>query len=194
MNYEEYMRSILGYSNYNCDDVYNMYEQPKMGIDESYYYTIPNIDARSNINIDLTNFYPETYKVLYPIVCKVCTTNSNRQITKELLEEMTDEVYKNFEPEDKVEINSRINLKNGDVRNPNVKEAEPTKETRQRNYLLRDLIQILLLNKFGESFIRPIPPPPVRPPYFTPQPPRPQYGRPPFGNMPPPPPPRPRPF
>ena len=121
------------------------------------------------------------------MVCKACNVNSSRELTKELLEQMTDEIYRNVEPEQEMDSNVRNQapLKNGDVRNPNAKEpVVPVKETRQTNSLLRDLIRILLLREW----IRPGRPP-ARPPFpgGRPQPPRPGPGRPPMG-----PPPRPR--
>jgi hypothetical protein len=169
MNYEEYMKNVLGYSTCGCNNnMYNNYEQPfEEQTMDNYYYTMPAM--YNNKEVELTAFYPEIYKLLHPMVCKICNSNMNNEITKELLEEMTNEVYKNFEPEESRTENNQSKpqtvLKNGDVRNPNIKETEISNETRQRNYLLRDLIQILLLNELG----RPVPPPPPpmpRPPYY----------------------------
>ena len=64
----------------------------------------------------------------------------------------------------------------------NAKEQEISSETRHRNFLLRDLIKILLLNNFRRPVVPP--PPPIRPNYgyppqmnnnFMPPPPRPRY-------------------
>ena len=190
-NYEEYMRSVLGYSPY---------------VDRNYTYTNSQEDMYNNyVNMpatpnmqptqDLTEFYPEIYKIIYPMVCKACNMNSNREVTKDLLEQMTDEIYRNVEPEEQqTSLRADVQLKNGDVINPNAKEPEQqTRETRQNNFLLRDLIRILLLREWGKPTR-----PPVRPPF------PPGGGRPPMGpgpGMPPPnrpprppmgPPPRPR--
>ena len=188
-NYEEYMRSVLGYSPYT---------------ERNYTYTDSQEDMYNYANEmtintmpqqDLTAFYPEIYKIIYPMVCKACNMNSNREITKDLLEQMTDEIYRNVEPEDQqIGQRAEVQLKNGDVINPNAKEPEQqTRETRQNNFLLRDLIRILLLREWGRPNR-----PPVRPPF------PPGGGRPPMGpgpGMPPPnrpprppmgPPPRPR--
>ena len=181
-NYEEYMRSVLGYSPY---------------VDRNYTYTNAQEDMYNNyVNMqetpnmqptqDLTEFYPEIYKIIYPMVCKACNMNSNREVTKDLLEQMTDEIYRNVEPEEQqTTLRADVQLKNGDVINPNAKEPEQhTRETRQNNFLLRDLIRILLLKEWGRPNR-----PPVRPPF-------PPGGRPPMGpgpGMPPPNrPPRPR--
>jgi len=191
-NYEEYMRSVLGYSPYVENDYTYTDEQ-----EDIYSYqsdTMPTIQQTQ----DLTPFYPEIYKIIYPMVCKTCNMNSGRELTKDLLEQMCNEIYRNVEPEQETQVNVRNQqpLKNGDVRNPNAKEpVAPIKETRQTNFLLRDLIRILLLREWGRPSR-----PPQRPPFSGGRPPvgpggpgnmqpsRPGPGRPPMG----PPPPRPR--
>lgn len=186
-NYEEYMRSVLGYSPYVENDYTYTDEQ-----EDIYAYSNDVMQMQQHLNQDLTPFYPEIYKIIYPMVCKVCNTNSGRELTKDLLDQMCDEIYRNVEPEQETEISARnqVPLKNGDVRNPNSKEpVSPVKETRQTNFLLRDLIRILLLREWGRP-TRPMQRPPFpggRPP-MRPGPGAPGSGRPPIG----PPPQRPR--
>ena len=170
-NYEEYLRSVLGYSpNYT-------YQEP-----EDMYGSNETMEDIQNMQ-DVTPFYPEIYKMVYPMVCKACNMNETRQLTKELLEQMIDEIYKNIEPENRVEVTPQ--LKNGDVINPNSKDPKPiVTQTRQTNYLLRDLIKILLLREW-ERPNRPKPRPPYRPPMPPPPPPRPGNNRPPITPQPP---------
>lgn len=192
-NYEEYMRSVLGYSPYVGNDYTYTDEQ-----EDIYNYSNDTMQVTPTAPTqDLTPFYPEIYKIIYPMVCKVCNINLNRELTKELLDQMTDEIYQNMEPEEEeCPTRKETPLKNGDVRNPNAKEPEvQIKETRRTNFLLRDLIRILLLREWGRPGR-----PPMRPPF------PPHGGRPPMGpgpggpGMPPrpgrppmgPPPPRPR--
>lgn len=189
-NYEEYMRSVLGYSPYVGNDYTYTDEQEDI-------YNYSNDTMQVTPTQDLTPFYPEIYKIIYPMVCKVCNINLNRELTKELLDQMTDEIYNNIEPEEEeCPTRKETPLKNGDVRNPNAKEPEvQIKETRRTNFLLRDLIRILLLREWGRPgrppMRPPFPPPGGRPPMGPGgpgMPPRPGNGRPPMG----PPPPRPR--
>ena len=102
-NYEDYMRAVLGYpierqntySNYsnnylqaNNTNLATQYMQAENS------YTITN-NKKYNEN-DFLNFYPEIYKIVNPMVCKICE-NNNEPITKELIQKMTDEVYNNLE-------------------------------------------------------------------------------------------------
>ena len=137
MDYEEYMRSVLGYHS----EKENLYSNTNLPNNSFQYNSIQTED--------INQMYPDIYKVIYPMVCKI---------------------YNNIE-ETRSSQNTRAPLKNGDVRNPNAKEPEVSNETRQRNFLLRDLIKILILREFGRPNR-----PPMRPPYQPPppRPPRPQ--------------------
>ena len=112
-NYEDYMRAVLGYpierqntySNYsnnylqaNNTNLVTQYMQAENS------YTIAN-NKRYNEN-DFLNFYPEIYKIVNPMVCKICE-NNNKPITKELIQKMTDEVYNNLE---ETEITTVVNV------------------------------------------------------------------------------------
>lgn len=168
MDYEEYMRNVLGYNQIPNNIYTNVYDD--------FYYEPQyqnSYNSISNINNEIIeSMYPEIYRIVYPMVCKVCVQNSNREITKDLVDRMTEEVYSNIESEERGTIpNTRNILKNGDVRNPNAKEPELRSETRQSNFILKDLIKILILrellrqNRPNPNQIQPRPPrPPMRPP------------------------------
>ena len=169
-NYEDYIRNILGYpvqSNINqiSNSTYNNYE---------YITNRPTYDK------NILDLYPEIYKIINPMVCKICEANT-KPITNELLEQMTDEIYLNIEND-----NSEISNSNGDVVNirvnvpkeqninpnrrrqsdinrnnseissrddkKNDKENE-NRQIRRGNPMLRDLIRILILNQllFGHN-------------------------------------------
>ena len=154
-NYEDYMRAVLGYANnepnYTYDDYYPRMEQ--LQYDET------------------EDLYPDIYRIVNPVVEEVCSRNRNKHLTEELVRAMTEEVYNNVEGNSdlQVKVQVKAELKNGDVRNPNAKVNDSkNSETRQRNFLLNDLIRILIL----KNLLRPRPP--VRPPFPGPGP------RPPF--------------
>ena len=170
-DYEEYMRSVLGYPNNN-----NTYHQPT---------SFPYRNTINEINYD--DLYPDIYKILKPMIKKICDNPKYRSITNETLEAMTTEIYNNIE--------SDINLVNINITtSPNsselTREAEKSKninnntrntvnankvssssnkeETRQccGNPTLRDLIKILILNQLLNNNANrpPRPPVPPRPP------------------------------
>lgn len=170
-DYEEYMRSVLGYPNNN-----NTYHQ---------HTSFPYRNTINEINYD--DLYPDIYKILKPMIKKICDNPNYRSITNETLEAMTTEIYNNIE--------SDINLVNINITtSPNsselTREAEKSKninnntrntvnankvssssnkeETRQccGNPTLRDLIKILILNQLLNNNANrpPRPPVPPRPP------------------------------
>lgn len=176
-NYEDYMRSVLGYP-----------------IESTYdNYIIQNREYNVNYqnNSELESMYPEIYKKINPVVCEVCERNKT-PITKEIIENMVEEVYQRIEINNEIwlkinvdeagtqkEIQNRAtNAKTNTVRNvPEVEAKRQVSQTENRqrrpnNPLLRDLIRILILNRIlGGGF-------PIRPP--RPRPPFPGPGRPPF--------------
>ena len=162
--YEEYMRSVLGYQPMNT---YGM---------EYDNWEMPNMNAMNTIQTqELENCYPDIYRLVYPMIQKACNQNT-KPITRELIDNMTDEIY--FAIEDKEMLENR---------NKEEKSAQTT-ENRQirRNTNLNDLIRILILRELlGGPGIPGFPGGrPPRPPSRPPRPPM----RPPMG-----PPPRPQP-
>ena len=160
-NYEDYMRSVLGY-------------MPNTYYNETNQGYIPS-ESEQNIEED-TKLYPEIYKIVYPMVKKACSEIQNQDVTKELVDNITNIVYSNIEVGD---INVSGNqsqtiqpeLKNGDVINPRARTQQ--RETRgipNSNIFLRDLIRILVLREFFDRrppkpifSNRPEPRPPFRP-------------------------------
>lgn len=153
-SYDDYIRSILGYPNYNSNY-------------ESEYEYDNNFNSRTS---ELEDFYPEIYKIVYPMVTKVCD-NCREPLTRDIIENMTDEIFNS------IEANNELTLQENRNTSSNTKEVktsfkEPINkdkkiENRQfRNRNLRDLIQILiireLLNRPGFPVQRPRPP---RPPF-----------------------------
>ncbi len=159
-NYEDYMRMTLGYNSlddYNMfQDDYNMYE---------------------NSNNDLEQLYPEVYKIMYPMICKACM-DVRGPITDDLLTEITNEIYFNFEDDNALDKENRNEQTKGNIKNNSTYSKntdEPVREDRAQNYLLKDLIRILvlreLLNGSRPGFrppLRPQPVPPGRPPMGMP--------------------------
>lgn len=100
--YEEYIRSILGYNtnSYHNENLYNIpYNQQVSNFNTQY----------SNVNNELEECYPEIYKLVYPMVKKVCN-NSIGNVNRQMVENMTDEIFFAIEDDDEKEINVNIQL------------------------------------------------------------------------------------
>jgi len=188
-NYEDYMRQVLGYP-INDPNIY-----------ETYDYRNENTYSSNQVQNNLTEaemkaLYPDSYNIIYPLVCKACEAN-NEPISKSVVDKMTDDVYKLVERNETV-VNIKIEAQNREnshvsARQEMKRELTPkrtpikteTRETRQSNNpLLRDLIRILILQRlFGRGAITPPRPMPPRPPFPPVGPGRPPFpgGRPPYG-------------
>ena len=125
-SYEEYMRTVLGYTPNCMQDTFNTND----------YYIMPNNYMNDD---DLENFYPEIYRKVYPLVSKECS-NNNMPITQEILEQMTDNVLST------IDIDLKIETRKEDGKNSNTRQQQD-RSPRQNNNLLRDLIRILILNE-----------------------------------------------
>lgn len=100
-NYEDYMRAVLGYpidasntySRYNPSN-YLQFNNMNLAVQdmprENFYMTI---NEKEN---DFLELYPDIYKIVNPMVCKICE-NNRVPVTRELVQKMTDEIYNNLE-------------------------------------------------------------------------------------------------
>lgn len=106
-NYEDYMRSILGYPVREQNQFLDTYREYPSMINHDYSAQLPRYSS------EILDLYPEIYKIVNPMVCKVCEANT-KPISRELIEQMVDEIYLNIEsdPEDYVGevVNVRVNL------------------------------------------------------------------------------------
>lgn len=199
-SYEEYIRSILGYPSTSMGG--NMYgmENTMTSIGNNMPNMMSNTMPSTMSNSELEACYPEIYKIVYPMVSTACRNNT-RPITKELVDNMTNEIYFAIEGNDNVTINLQMGDTNIPVQNRNanttnnanvsevkkeetipVSSGENRGEDRQfrpiRNRTLRDLIRILIIRELLGRAGFPGHRPPMRPP-FPGRPPRPPM-RPPF--------------
>lgn len=185
-NYEDYMRQVLGYP-INDPNIY-----------ETYNYSNENTYSSNRVQNNLTEaeikaLYPDSYNVIYPLVCRACETN-NEPISESVVNKMTDDVYKIIEKNETV-VNIKIETQNRESNQVSARQETKRELTAKRtpiktenreirqsnNTLLRDLIRILILQRlFGGGIIAPPKPMPPRPPFPPGRPPFPG-GRPPYG-------------
>lgn len=177
--YEAYIRSVLGYPS-----------TTNMNQNQMYQNEYPN-QSQVNMRNDLEDFYPEIYKIIYPMVQKACDGNMGAN-SREEIERMTDEIYSAIEDSNQINVNinlgntvSTTNMNRTQNRNEISKEEVQKKQEVEnrniegesrispRNNNLRDLIKILLIrellrrrhNNFPQRPPHNRPPrPPMRPP------------------------------
>jgi len=142
--YEEYMQNVLGV---NMPNTYmqmpnNNYFEPRM--------QEPNLT-------EINKLYPEIYGIVYPMVQKTCSRRSMGEVSEKQINEMVEEIYNAIESGD--EISERR-----DNSATSKMETKNTRETRRpnNNYLLRDLIKILIIRELLQGGmqgpVRPRPP------------------------------------
>ena len=100
--YDEYIRSVLGYSPVNNMD---------MDINKM---------QNSISNTELEKYYPEIYKIVYPMIKTKCN-NCRGTVSRDEIENMVDEIYFAIEQDDTVNVNI------------NVRSSQPERETRTTN-------------------------------------------------------------
>ncbi len=131
-NYEEYMQNVLGY-NIRPQNTYQMPEN---------IYEMQR--GSSYENMDLENLYPDIYRMIQPMVQKVCM-RATGVINEEMVRSMTDEVY-NAMTEETREVKD-VKKNSNEVRTGNSQNVRRVEEPRQNNFLLRDLIRILIIKE-----------------------------------------------
>lgn len=124
-SYEEYMKEILGYSTSQMQDNCCIIDT--------------NNNMTNTYNNEIEEFYPEIYKIIYPMICKACM-NINTNVNIEIVNKITEEIYINFES---TEISEEMN----NVRRYNNQRIKQDYNNQYRNSLLRDLIKILVIRE-----------------------------------------------
>lgn len=105
-DYEDYMRSVLGYSNSNENTYCNSCNYGMNYNDMDYN----NSNYRDTTDSNIERMYPEIYKIINPMVCRICDNNTE-PVTEYLIEQMTDDIYDNVV--NRVEVQNVINLNIG---------------------------------------------------------------------------------
>lgn len=88
---------------------------------------------QNNANVNLEQFYPELYKLIYPMIQTACMRNTG-PITEESIDEMVRNIYSNFNADD-VSPSETINSEMQD------------RASKPKNFVLNDLIRILLIRE-----------------------------------------------
>lgn len=147
-SYDDYMRSVLGQSNMNCSDMgcFNM-NYPNMNCSNM---CMNNQSPYQNISQScdyLETMYPDTYRVVYPMVVSACNM-VNTPVTEDMLDKMTNDIYDRAEADGRINIDINVGV---EVREDNdskqVSNDSRQMRPRRRNRFFRDLIRILLIRE-----------------------------------------------
>lgn len=144
--YDDYMRNVLGYPNFDGYRNIGMNPMNTMGVNSMN--TMVNMNTQDMYCDDIEQLYPETYRIVYPMVCMSCDRIqfSTMPVTDEMITRMTDDIYDQVESDGRININVNITT---DVREKS-STSDPRSETRQRrprNPFLQDFIRVLLLRE-----------------------------------------------
>lgn len=153
-SYEDYMRSVLGYTNHQQDNNSWEYGSSYNGYSEQYN----QIASTRNNTYKLEQMYPQVYKVINPVVCSMCN-NNNQPITEDLINQMTNTIYDNVVNRVEIDkiINLNIDLSNSTNNRSNVEEntVNSTSECKNSKECCKDSCKISTSNNRS-----PMPPPP----------------------------------
>ena len=139
-SYEDYMRNSLGYNNMNYPEA----NYPNMYMNN--HTPFQNMYRSDN---DLERLYPDTYRVVYPMVVSTCNmVNVNTPITEDMVDRMTDDIYDRAEADGRLRLEDNMEVANvEDESSRQTSEESRRRRPRRRNRTFRDLIRILLLRE-----------------------------------------------
>lgn len=157
--YEDYMQNLLGFPTRQYP---NTYDEQNFNPYGNFYETMYQRQEWRNSasNDDLESCYPEIYNIVYPMVRKVCMSNT-MPINQTVIDNMVNEISTNLEANGTIELN--INLNNQVMENRNPKdlgaelcskerenrssECESSNRQVRRNPFINDLIKILIIRE-----------------------------------------------
>ena len=137
--YEDYMQNWFNtYDHFSRNnEYYNQMNNCDMCYDYENimpYNFMPTME-RNNITQNLEDLYPEIYKVLYPMVKKVCN-HISRPIDENLIEEMTEDIYSHLEAGNIINVNINVDNDNTVNKVDTTRENRPLSRTTSSNKIL----------------------------------------------------------
>lgn len=146
-NYDDYMRNTLGFSGMN----------PSMGMPyggcanmgcagmcQNPYTNMAN-SMWQNQSCNLEYLYPDSYKVIYPMVVASCR-NVTMPIAEDTIERMVSDIYDKAVSNTKISVSLTAETTNRESSEDRQMPNRPPRKPR-RNPFLNDLIRILILRE-----------------------------------------------
>lgn len=145
-SYDDYMRSVMGYSNMNCC---NMNPSNMCMNQPSPYQNMSQMGQMNQMNQScdyLERMYPDTYHIIHPMVVSACNMVTG-PVSEEMLDGMTNDIYDRAEKDSRIsiDINATVEVRENDSSKQLSEDSR--QRPRRRNRFLRDLIRILLIRE-----------------------------------------------
>lgn len=142
-NYDDYMRSTLGFSNMgaqsmggmNCG---NMCAVPFQSMSSNQMWQTPSCD--------LERMYPDSYRVIYPMVVSVCNTIT-MPVTEDMIDRMTNDIYDRAVTDARISVDINVEVETREENDDRQMANRPRRPRPRRNRFLRDFIRVLLLRE-----------------------------------------------
>ena len=96
---------------------------------------------------DLERMYPDSYRVVYPMVVSTCR-NVSMPVTEDMIDRMTDDIYDRAVADGRINVDISVELETReDSKEEDRQMINRPPRRRRRNRFFRDLIRILLLRE-----------------------------------------------
>jgi len=140
-NYDNYMQDYYCYNQMPNSRI-GMYN-PHMNMNTNY------VQQQESFN----NLYPNIYNIINPVVSRVLLGNNTQFLSEDSMKNLTDTIYSIVENQINIENENKSGSKTPDKNMTNANcscnNNENSFSRRSDNFLIRDLIRILILKEFS---------------------------------------------
>lgn len=150
-SYEDYMRNTLNYSGMGSPMGMQGTSCPNMNCQNMCITPYSNMGSNQMMwqdsSCDLERMYPDSYRVVYPMVVSTCR-NVSMPVTEDMIDRMTDDIYDRAVADGRINVDISVELETReDSKEEDRQMINRPPRRRRRNRFFRDLIRILLLRE-----------------------------------------------
>ena len=150
-SYDDYMRNTLGFSSMNSPMGMQGTSCPNMNCQNMCITPYSNMSSNQMMwqdsSCDLERMYPDSYRVVYPMVVSTCR-NVSMPVTEDMIARMTDDIYDRAVADGRINVDISVELETReDSKEEDRQMINRPPRRRRRNRFFRDLIRILLLRE-----------------------------------------------
>ena len=150
-SYDDYMRNTLGFSSMNSPMGMQGTSCPNMNCQNMCITPYSNMSSNQMMwqdsSCDLERMYPDSYRVVYPMVVSTCR-NVSMPVTEDMIDRITDDIYDRAVADGRINVDISVELETReDSKEEDRQMINRPPRRRRRNRFFRDLIRILLLRE-----------------------------------------------